>query len=242
MPKKFVIESKELVFIREGVTIIDDFSFAIEKGTIVGIIGPNGGGKSTLLKLMMGLLTPTAGEVTLLGKKPHSNAARQQIAYVAQRGGSIDPLFPATVKEVVQAGLRDKKNSLKKTQKALKDLDILYLANRHLSQLSGGERQRALIARALVSEPKILFLDEPTDGLDPESREEFYTLLQKLKEKKKLTIVIVSHDVHTLTKQIDAALCIKHEEVCHGDKECMLDAHELRNVFHKDMNNVHNHH
>jgi zinc transport system ATP-binding protein len=173
MPDKFVIESKELVFIREGVTIIDDFSFAIEKGTIVGIIGPNGGGKSTLLKLMMGLLTPTKGEVTILGKKPTSRAARTHIAYVAQRGGNIDPLFPATVREVVQAGLRTKKNKEQKTQKVLKDLDIYHLSDRHLSRLSGGERQRALIARALISEPKILFLDEPTDGLDPESRADF---------------------------------------------------------------------
>lgn len=242
MPTKHVITSKELVYVREGVTIIDDFSFDIEKGTIVGIIGPNGGGKSTLLKLMMGLLKPTAGELTLLGKAPTHHSARSQIAYVAQRGGNIDPLFPATVKEVVQAGLRSQKDKTKKTTKVLKSLNIQHLANRHLSQLSGGERQRALIARALISEPKILFLDEPTDGLDPGSREEFYKLLQSLKQKRKLTIVIVSHDVHTLTKQVDAALCIKHEEVCHGNKECMLDAHQLRNVFHKDMNNVHNHH
>lgn len=242
MPTEHVITSNKLIFAREGVTIIDDFSFAIEKGTIVGIIGPNGGGKSTLLKLMMGLLKPTSGELTILGKPPTHYQARSHIAYVAQRGGHIDPLFPATVKEVVQAGLRNNKDKETKTTNALKRLNIEHLANRHLSQLSGGERQRALIARALISEPKILFLDEPTDGLDPESRTDFYALLQTLKQKKKLTIVIVSHDVHTLTKHVDAALCIKHEQVCHGDKECMLNARELKNVFHKDMKNVHNHH
>ncbi|MDG1949302.1 MAG: ATP-binding cassette domain-containing protein [bacterium] len=242
MPIKPVISAHELVFVRNGVTIIDDFSFEIQKGQLVGIIGPNGAGKSTLMKLMMGLLEPTAGNVKLLGENPRKAAARKQIAYVAQRGGNIDPLFPATVIEVVQSGLRTKKNVEKKTKKVFKDLDIEYLAHRHLSQLSGGERQRALIARALIAEPKILFLDEPTDGLDPESRKDFYNLLETLKAKKKLTIIIVSHDVHTITSKVDAALCLKHDQVCHGNNECVLNAHQLHNVFHKGEDNIHTHH
>jgi zinc transport system ATP-binding protein len=242
MPVKPVITASELVYIRNGVTIIDDFSFEIQKGQLVGIIGPNGAGKSTLMKLMMGLLEPTAGSMTLLGENPRKVTPRKHIAYVAQRGGNIDPLFPATVIEVVQSGLRSKKNAEKKTRKVLRDLDIQHLATRHLSRLSGGERQRALIARALIAEPKVLFLDEPTDGLDPESRKEFYQLLETLKTKKKLTIIIVSHDVHTITSKVDAALCLKHAEVCHGDNECLLDAHQLQNVFHKGAENVHLHH
>jgi zinc transport system ATP-binding protein len=242
MPVKPVITATELVYIRNGVTIIDDFSFEIQKGQLVGIIGPNGAGKSTLMKLMMGLLEPTAGTMTLLGEDPRKTSTRKQIAYVAQRGGNIDPLFPATVIEVVQSGLRNKKNAEKKTKKVLRDLSIQHLATRHLSRLSGGERQRALIARALIAEPKVLFLDEPTDGLDPESRKDFYQLLENLKTKKKLTIIIVSHDVHTITSKVDAALCLKHDEVCHGDNECLLDAHQLQNVFHKGSENIHLHH
>jgi zinc transport system ATP-binding protein len=239
MSVKPIIQATDLFFERQGQTVIDRFSFSIHKGEFVAVIGPNGGGKTTLLKLMMGLIEPSEGVIRLLGENPRSRHVRKNFGYVAQRGGNIDPLFPATVEEVVRSGLH--RPSKKDLQEMLSLLGIAHLVNRPLSQLSGGERQRALIARALLSEPKILFLDEPTDGLDPETRQTFFDLLLTLKKTKTLTIIMVSHDVHTIAKYADAALCLKHDHICHGADECYLKGKELRNVVH-EHSDIHKHH
>ncbi len=240
MPGKIIIEAENLSYERGGEMIIDGFSFQIERGQFVGIIGPNGGGKSTLLKLIIGLLQPTGGSVKLFGKNPQSKEARRRMAYVAQRGGNIDGQFPATVEEVVRSGLALRSHG--SVDRALKALEITALRLRTLSHLSGGERQRVLLARALVSDPELLVLDEPTDGLDPESRDDLFATLRKLKKERHVTILFVSHDVHVVAREADAALCLRHELICHGHEACYLKRNDLRNVFHAHHEEIAQHH
>lgn len=244
-----IISVHNLSFTRGTEHVIHDFSFEIHAGDYVGVIGPNGGGKTTLLRLMLGLLVPHHGEITILGGRPTDRSVRKQFGYVAQRGGSIDPQFPATVEEVVRSGRtaqhgifgRIGKKDEQAIQHAIKMMGIEPLLHRSIGKLSGGERQKVLLARALSGEPKILFLDEPVDGLDPASRDEFYALLRNL-NKDGLTIISVSHDVHTISQEARSAICLKHQLVCHGSKACLIGQEELRDLFHKDRKELLRHH
>ncbi len=244
-----IIQVKHLIYERNGEHIINRFSFDIQAGDYVGIIGPNGGGKTTLLKLLLGLLKPHHGTIQLLGGSPMQASVRKQVGYVAQRGGNIDTQFPATVLEVIRSGRTPRlglfghmqEKDEKAIKHAIKEMGIESLLDRPLYKLSGGERQKVLLARALVGEPKILFLDEPVDGLDPASRDDFYALLRKL-NKDGLTIILVSHDVHTVAKEANAAICLKHQLVCHGNKACMIGEDELKDLFHKDRKEILLHH
>jgi zinc transport system ATP-binding protein len=242
MPLKAVIEAKDLTYVREGDSIIDRFSFRIYKGQFVGIIGPNGGGKSTLVKVIVGLLAPASGSIKVLGGNPASRSVRSRVSYVPQRGGNIDPQFPATVEEVVRSGLSGRGRDDGRCVRALETLGVAHLRGRTLGYLSGGERQRVLIARALAADPELLILDEPTDGLDPEARDGLYRTLRELRASRRMTILFVSHDVHAVVREADAALCLRHELVCHGQHACVLDRGEMRNVFHRAHRELVEHH
>lgn len=226
-----------------------DFSFDITAGSYVAIIGPNGGGKTTLLQVLLGLMEPTSGSVTLFGYPSFDRRARCRVGYVPQRGGLIDQTFPATVEEVVLAGrtqhqrffLRTSGNDKVMMEKAMELLKILPLKKRVMSSLSGGERQRVLLARALCANPDLLILDEPVDGLDPASREEFYDALRRIHAQGK-TILFVTHDVHRIASEADSAICLRHELVCHGKKACHISEQELRNIYHKDQGELTQHH
>ncbi len=244
-----IIEAKHLTFRRNDEEVLHDFSFAIHEGDYVGVIGPNGGGKTTLLRLLLGLEKPTSGSIKILGGSPMRRSVRQQIGYVAQRGGSLDSQFPATVLEVVKAGRtprlgwfgRWRTIDEKAVRTAMKEMNVEKLRERPMSRLSGGERQKVLLARAMAAEPKILFLDEPVDGLDPQSRDDFYKLLRTI-NKRGVTIIFVSHDVHVISREAGSALCLKHQLVCHGDKACHIQGTQLRDLFHETHEDLVHHH
>ncbi|MGM0770443.1 MAG: metal ABC transporter ATP-binding protein [Halobacteriota archaeon] len=217
-----IIDLKGVWVKYDRLTVLEDVNLTVEEGDFLGIIGPNGGGKSTLLKVILGLIKPHKGEVRVLGKKPEK--ARRTIGYVPQYGPSnID--FPISVWQVVLMGRLGTKRMFSKyskedreaTQEALEVVDMLDFRDRQIGELSGGQRQRVLIARSLVSDPKVLLLDEPVTGIDTRMQKEFYELLEKLKSK--VTIIMVSHDLSAVSVLVDKIACLNGKLHYHGSKE-----------------------
>lgn len=197
--------------------VLTDINFEVMKNDYVGIIGPNGGGKSTMLKIILGLLVPDKGQISVFGLNPKK--ARDKIGYVPQYS-KIDINYPISVWDVVMSGLLGNKrlgssfNKSEKTkaEKILKQLKLFKLRNRAIGELSGGQRQRVIIARALVRNPKLLLLDEPTNNIDEASGWDLYELLHKLN--KHVTIIIVSHDVDIISRYVKKIFCLNNQMVC----------------------------
>lgn len=216
------IDLKEVSFSYQALPVISNVNISIDEGEFIGIIGPNGGGKTTLLKLMMGLLTPNEGNVELLGKRPQKRWG--EIGYVPQ-SLPFDRSFPLTLLDLVLEGTLSKtpwygrygKKMRTLAMQALDRVGLAPLSNRHFGNLSGGELQRGLIARAIVLEPKLLLLDEPTANVDPDAEAEIYALLKSLN----MTIVMVTHNLQVAIHHVKRVLCVqnkvwalKPEEVC----------------------------
>jgi zinc transport system ATP-binding protein len=207
--KTTIIELKGVSFAYEKEFVVKDVSLVVHKGDYLGVIGPNGGGKSTLLKLILGLLTPTRGEVFLFGKSINQFKDRPKFGYISQVVAHTDPHFPMTVKEVVAMGRYPRlglvhfptKEDKSKVQKALEQVEMWEFRDRLIGDLSGGEKQRVFIARALAGEPEVIVLDEPTAGVDVKTQKQFYELLQKLNKELSLTLILVSHELDVVEKE-----------------------------------------
>lgn len=201
------IEVEHVSFSYEHGRVLDDISFRVQPGEFIGIVGPNGSGKSTLMRLMLGLLTPQQGTIRLLGEEIRHFKHWHYIGYISQRAASQAAGFPATVEEIVGLNLYAQSGPLpyhnrrqrQMIEQALRSVDMLPYKNRLISQLSGGQQQRALIARALVCHPKILFLDEPLTGIDKKSEDTLYALLDRFHTQMGITLVMVAHDIPTLS-------------------------------------------
>jgi zinc transport system ATP-binding protein len=199
---------------QDGMEILHRVNLEIYTDEFIGIIGPNGGGKTTLLKLIMGFLKPTHGQISIFGKKPQESF--DQFSYVPQNL-RYDKEFPISVLELVLSGRlshlpwygfyrrKDKQAALD----ALEQVGLSDFGSRSFGSLSGGQAQRVLIARALVSEPKILLLDEPTANVDSQAETDIYALLNELR--KKMTILMVTHDLKTAIHQVDRVLVVQKE-------------------------------
>jgi zinc transport system ATP-binding protein len=204
------------------IPVLEDITLSIFQHDFLGIIGPNGGGKSTLLKVILGLVKPDSGSVSVFGKPPEQ--ARSRIGYVSQHY-AFDRDFPASVRDVVMMGLYGKTGLFRRynredktaVEKALERVEMLAHRGKQIGRLSGGQQQRVFIARALVAEPKLLLLDEPTASIDPTMQTEFYELLEELK--KNLTIVIVTHDIGAVSVYVDKIACLNRRLYYHGSKE-----------------------
>jgi zinc transport system ATP-binding protein len=217
----------------------------VKKGSTLGIIGPNGGGKSTLLKLMLGVITPDEGEITILGRSPRAACSDGSlVGYVPQRH-VLDWSFPITVRQVVMLGLIGRKGLLggfSRQQKeqvtaTLKSVEMEHLADQPIGGLSGGQQQRVFIARALVNQPQILFLDEPTTGIDQSGQEKFLALLDSLKQQFGLTLVMVSHDLRSVIASCDRVACLNRTLHYH-DRPQGLSSDVLFKVFQCDLDAV----
>jgi zinc transport system ATP-binding protein len=197
------IEIRNLSFSYEKTPVLSDVNFSVDAGDFLAIIGPNGGGKSTLMKLIVGLLKPSEGDVRVFGEKVPSK--KVSIGYVPQNTNR-NLEFPITVAETVSTGLPLYKSNPQKVKEALETVKMESFAGRRLGELSGGERQRVLIARALAADPQILFLDEPSSNIDAQGQEDLYGLLAELNAK--MTIVIVSHDLMVLSNHVKSVACV----------------------------------
>lgn len=242
------IELRDVSFGYGDTFVIEHVTFSVKQGEYLGIIGPNGGGKTTLLKLMMGLLEPTDGQVFLFGELVRRSTHRSRIGYVPQKP-IMDALFPASVEEIVMSGrtaLRGMFHGFTAEDKAaaakaLETAGIAHLASRKIGSLSGGERQRALIARALAGEPEILFLDEPTSAVDVPAQEAFYAFLADLHAKSHLSIVMVSHDVDMVAHEVKSVVCLNRHVTCHGPTENVFRAGNIDLAFGKAPEIKHEH-
>jgi zinc transport system ATP-binding protein len=203
----------------DGTLALEGINLSIERNDFLGIIGPNGGGKTTLLKIVLGLLEPSRGRVSVLGKHPRST--RGVIGYVPQHN-LFDREFPISVWEVTLMGRHAHAGLLRRysaedgdaARSALDTVGMLEHGERQMGKLSGGEQQRVLIARALSSEPKLLLLDEPTASVDATMQTQFYELLDALK--RRMAIVLVSHDITALSVHVDKIACLNRQLFHHG--------------------------
>ena len=219
-----IIETKNLSVSYGQTEALTNVSFTVEKGDFVGLAGPNGAGKTTLIKTILGLLPTSKGEIKLFGKTKEKFNDWGKIGYLPQKLSTINALFPATVDEVVTLGLLSQKkfprritaNDQKRTSETLRELGIFDLKKRMLSELSGGQQQKVLLARALVSNPEILIFDEPSTALDPESRESFFQLLQKLNKKNGTAVILITHDTGYIGQYANKLLYIDKSLVYFG--------------------------
>jgi zinc transport system ATP-binding protein len=232
-----VIEASGVNFSYDHINrVLTDVSFEVYEHDFVGLIGPNGGGKSTLFKIILGLLKPDSGTLKVFDKE--SCKARDRIGYVPQYS-NIDLNYPISAWEVVLSGLLGKKRmgstyskaDKEAARKTLEDLTLLQFKDRAIGELSGGQRQRIMIARALVRDPKILLLDEPTNSVDEDSGRDLYELLHVLN--KKMAIVIVSHDVDTISSSVKRIFCLNNSLICNcADDIATEDTGDGRKIIH----------
>ncbi|HEY6658139.1 MAG TPA: metal ABC transporter ATP-binding protein [Nitrososphaeraceae archaeon] len=223
-------------------SVLENVSFDVEEGDFLGIIGPNGAGKTTLFHCMLGLLNSYSGKITILNQdiKKYKKVFRK-IGYIPQKK-SIDQKFPLTVKELVSLSL-PRNTSKNIVLEILKQVGLYKLKNKTIGQLSGGQQQRVLIAKALVNNPIILMLDEPTNELDHKSQNDFYSLLKELNEKNKITIIWSSHDMDAVNKYANKVSCINKRMFFHGDKgEFFSSEDHLKNYSESTMQiHMHSH-
>ena len=223
-------------------SVLENVSFDVEEGDFLGIIGPNGAGKTTLFHCMLGLLNSYSRKIIILNQdiKKYKKIFRK-IGYIPQKK-SIDQKFPLTVKELVSLSL-PKNTSKNIVLEILKQVGLYKLKNKTIGQLSGGQQQRVLIAKALVNNPIILMLDEPTNELDHKSQNDFYSLLKELNEKNKITIIWSSHDMDAVNKFANKVSCINKRMFFHGDKgEFFSSEDHLKNYSESTMQiHMHSH-
>jgi zinc transport system ATP-binding protein len=219
MPEAKAVQIRDLTFGYDANIVIEDADFDIDAGEFVSLVGPNGGGKTTLLRLMLGLLRPQRGSIRMFGKSPE--AGRRRIGYMPQYV-HLDPSFPVTVMDVALMGRLGcagfagpyRRADREAALQALREVECHKLAHRPFSDLSGGQRQRVLIARALASDPELLMLDEPTSNLDPAVQDDFYELLHRLNER--MTVILVSHDVAFVSRHVNKIVCVNRTVALHS--------------------------
>jgi zinc transport system ATP-binding protein len=232
-----VIDAENVTFAYGETVAVEDVSLTVEDGSFLGLIGPNGSGKTTLLHLLVGLKSPDSGSIALFGEPIDEFEDGERIGFVSQRATDRSGSMPVSVREAVlmgrfpHAGLgRIDGEDRAIAQRALDRVGIAELADRPIGALSGGQRQRAFIARALAAEADLLALDEPTVGVDAESRTEFYTMLDELNEEG-ITILLIEHDVDILTEHVDSVACLNRQLYHHGDTVSFLESDAIAEAY-----------
>lgn len=226
-----------------ALSVLNDISFSINKGDLLGVIGPNGAGKTTLFSCMLGLLKDYRGEIKIFGQdiRKNNSLVLQSIGYIPQQK-SIEQGFPATVQEIVSLGLIGKKNLSKdKLAHALEMVDLSGQNHRRIGELSGGQQQRVLIAKALVHEPRLLILDEPTTGVDVKTQNKFYSLLKNLNQENNLSIIWASHDLNAVKKIASKVMCLNRNMFFHGETSEFFANDELIRMYSESSMQLHMH-
>ena len=236
-----VVSLQNVSFAFGDVPVLDDVSIDVEPGAFLGLVGPNGSGKSTLLEVMLGVRQPDAGTVALFGETAHNFDAGERIGYVAQDVTTTAQEMPITVREVVTMGRYPRRlvgrfstTDREAIEEAMATVGIRDLASRRVARLSGGQRQRVFIARALASGADLLALDEPTVGVDAESREQFYELLSELNEDG-ITIILIEHDIGVVTTYASEIACLNQQLYFDGSPDDFVETDALAKAYGTDQ-------
>ena len=239
MAAKPIVEIRDLsVRYPNGVLALDGITLDVNDKDLIALIGPNGAGKSTLIKVILGLIKPTTGLVRLLGNEDLSKNLKY-VGYVPQSAQARDVNMPFSVFETVmlgrtpQAGLfhGTSAKDRQKVEEALKLFGIFDLKDRKIGQLSGGQSQRVFLAKAMVADPKLLLLDEPTSGVDTSSKAEFYQTLERLNKETEVTVILCSHDIGVITKIANRVLCINRSQFFCGENADFNASTEIHKVY-----------
>lgn len=233
-----VVEVKDLTFGYDNTNLFEGVSFQVKEGDFSAIIGDNGVGKSTMIKLLLGFLKPDKGSVMLLGQNVVGKKNYEGIGYVPQNSGALSSSFPATVEEIIRYSMIPKlikgKNKKELIEKSLKAVDMQDYKKRLISELSGGQQQRVMLARVLVNDPSLLILDEPTVGIDGESVDRLMGILHKQNIEKKVTILMVTHDLARISSYVNRVLCISDHSLA---EEAMPEATVVHAHAHSHSSN-----
>jgi len=240
-----LVQAKPVVEIRDlsikypnGVMALEGINVDVNERDLIALIGPNGAGKSTLLKVILGLTKPTSGSVKLFGC-PDLSKNLKYVGYVPQSAQARDPNLPFSVYETVMLGRTPHAGLFhgmgaedrQKVEETLKLFGIYELKDRKIGQLSGGQSQRVFLAKAMVAEPKLLLLDEPTSGVDTTSKKEFYNILERLNKERGITIILSSHDIGVITKIANRVLCINRSQFFCGENEDFSADIEIHKMY-----------
>ncbi len=217
-----VVVIENVSFTYGGPLVLEHVDLTVEEREFLGVVGPNGGGKSTLLKILLGLLEPASGTVRLLGREPVR--ARREVGYVPQFA-TFPREFPISAEAVVLQGRLGRARFLggyggldrEIARRAMREAEVLELRTRAIGTLSGGQLQRVMIARALASEPRILLLDEPTANIDLRAEKDIFDLLNHLRAR--MTILVVSHDIGFISQYVTRVACLNRTLICHTTSE-----------------------
>lgn len=237
------IKISQLNFSFDDLNILENIDMEIEPGDFVGLVGPNGGGKTTLLKLILGLYKPQSGHIEIFNK-PLKNQ-RKKIGYVPQYA-NFNSDFPISVQDTVLQGRLGVTNFWGRyttkdrliAQKVMEETEILRLAQRSIQSLSGGQMQRVLVARALAAEPEILLLDEPTANIDQRAEKDIFDLFKTINQR--MTILIISHDIGFVSDYINRVFCLNKTLVCHDASPVTSDT--IKTLYGGHINEIHHHH
>lgn len=232
-----IVEFKNVSLKNNSEIILDNISFKINRGDFLGIIGPNGAGKTTLFRCMLGLNKNYTGTIEIFQRDitRGSNEIYKKIGYIPQ-SNNFDPRFPATVKEIIDLGTIGKKNNEQKIQDLVKLTGISDYLNKRIGELSGGQQQRVMIAKALISDPEMLILDEPATAIDTTMLKLFYKLLIKLNKEKNITIIWSSHDLDAVNLLSNKVACLYKRLFFHGNsQEFFSDEKNLKTFAESSM-------
>jgi zinc transport system ATP-binding protein len=233
-----VIEIQNVSFSYNDNEVLKNINLSVHRGDYLGLVGGNGAGKTTLLKIVLGLLKPDSGKIKLFGQDFSDFKDWSKIGYVPQKATNFDINFPATAEEVVLMGRFGKRGlfhrtneiDMGKVHEALKHVDMLDHQYQLVGDLSGGQQQRVFIARALAGDPEVIFLDEPTVGVEKDIKDDFYKLLRKLNKELNLTVILVTHDIESMAHEAMHIACIDRTLVFHNSVDNFFK--ESHNVIH----------
>jgi zinc transport system ATP-binding protein len=234
-----ILSVEQLGFRYNSVEVLSDISFSVDAGDYIGLVGPNGSGKTTVIKIILGLLQQEKGAITLFGTDSSAVRDRHRIGYLPQKPTHFNPHFPATVKEIVSLGLFSKQRFPKRITKgdqaliydAMAMAEVLDISDALIGELSGGQQQRVLVARAVVNKPELLILDEPTTALDPEARENFFKVLYELNRRENVTVILVTHDIASIGEYASKLLYLDKKVIFYGSFEDFCLSENMTHYF-----------